>query len=84
MRLLQNLHGNQRAASSLREVMASRPLTAEVLQEAHMLIEFFYLSALKRAAETRITLAEHLNRNWSPEWVQQVADPTARSTNWRL
>jgi len=32
-RLLQNLHGHRRAASSLRGVKASRPLTAEVLQE---------------------------------------------------
>ena len=32
-RLLQNLHGHRRAASSLRGVMASGPLTAEVLQE---------------------------------------------------
>jgi len=36
MRLLQNLHGHRRAASSLRGANASRPLAAEVLQEALM------------------------------------------------
>jgi len=33
VRLLQNLHGHQRAASSLRGVKVSRPVTAGVLQE---------------------------------------------------
>ena len=40
LRLLQNLHGHRRAASSRRGVKASRPLTAEVLQEPCLRPEF--------------------------------------------